>query len=255
MKIRLVFRAMVGAAALAVSIGAAVVAGTADELGDAYVHQRMAMIERIKQNAMAARHLTRRPALSGRVLRAMSLVPRHEFVSAKLRRFAYIDMPLPLGHGQSISQPYIVALMTDLAAVRETDIVFETGTGAGYHAAILSRLAKRVVSVEVIAPLALRASATLRRLGYRNVQVITGDGYHGWRKGGPYDVIILKEAVVDIPPPLLAQLKPGGRLVAPIGPRKGPQFLTLIEKGRNGAIKRTPILPVRFTPMQGGERI
>ena len=250
-----VFRAMVGAAALAVSVGVAVVATTADEPRDAYLPQRLAMIERIKHNAMAARRLTRRPAIEGRVLEAMSAVPRHQFVSAKLRRFAYADTPLPLGHGQSISQPYIVALMTDLAAVRASDIVFETGTGAGYHAAILSRLAKRVVSLEVIAPLALRASATLRRLGYRNVTVIAGDGYHGWPKGGPYDVIIVKEAVVDVPPPLLAQLKPGGRLVAPIGPRKGPQFLTLIEKGRDGAIKRTPILPVRFTPMQGGERI
>lgn len=252
MKIGRLFRAMVGAAALAVSIGAA---GAREKPGDGFVPQRMAMIERIKQNAQAARRFTGRPALSGRVLRTMALVPRHEFVSARLRRFAYFDTPLPLGHGQSISQPFLVALMTDLAGVRKTDIVFETGTGAGYHAAILSRLARRVVSVEVIAPLALRASATLRRLGYRNVRVIAGDGYHGWPKGGPYDVIIVKEAVVDIPPPLLAQLKPGGRLVAPIGPRKGPQFLTLIEKGANGAITRTPVLPVRFTPMQGGERI
>lgn len=252
MKIRRVILGVVGAAGLAIAIGAA---GAVEKPGDAYAPQRMAMIERIKWNAMAARRVTRRPAIEGRVLEAMAHVPRHEFVSARLRRFAYADTALPLGHGQSISQPYIIALMTDLAAVRPSDIVFETGTGAGYHAAILSRLAKRVVSVEVIAPLALSASATLKRLGYRNVRVIAGDGYHGWPKGGPYDVIIVKEAVVDVPPPLLAQLKPGGRLVAPIGPRKGPQFLTLIVKGPNGAITRTPVLPVRFTPMQGGERI
>jgi protein-L-isoaspartate(D-aspartate) O-methyltransferase len=145
--------------------------------------------------------------------------------------------------------------MTDLGNITRSDVVFETGTGAGYHTAVLAALARRVVSVEVIAPLALKASATLKRLGYANAAVHLGDGYYGWKSGAPYDVMIVKEAVGHIPPPLLRQLKPGGRLVIPIGPRDADQQLTLVEKSREGKLREWNILPVRFTPMQGGERI
>jgi protein-L-isoaspartate(D-aspartate) O-methyltransferase len=220
-----------------------------------YSAARAAMVARILQHAQALKRQTGRKLPDARVLEAMGTVPRHEFVPERLRRYAYLDTPLPLGHGQSISQPFVIALMTDLGRVRQTDVVFETGTGAGYHAAVLARLARRVVSVEVIAPLARRAAATLKRLGYANVRVHIGDGYYGWTAGAPYDAIIVKEAVGHVPEPLLDQLKPGGRLVIPLGPRDGTQQLTLVEKGADGKLREREILPVRFTPMQGGERI
>jgi len=227
----------------------------ADAAADAYAQARAAMVSRILLYGRSLQQRTGRKLPDARVLDAMRKVPRHEFVPARFRPHAYRDTPLPLGHGQSLSQPFIIALMTDLGRVRRTDVVFETGTGAGYHTAILALLARRVVSVEVIAPLALKASAALRRLGYANAAVHLGDGYYGWKAGGPYDVMIIKEAVDDIPPPLLAQLKPGGRMVVPIGPRDGTQILTLVEKGADGRLRHTRILPVRFTPLQGGERI
>jgi protein-L-isoaspartate(D-aspartate) O-methyltransferase len=186
---------------------------------------------------------------------AMGTVPRHEFVPVELRHLAYLDTPLPLGQEQNIAQPYLVALMTHLARVDARDIVFETGTGAGYHAAVLSMLAARVVSVEVVSPLALRASATLKALDYDNVEVIASDGYYGAPGKGPFDAMIVKEALDHVPPPLLAQLKRGGRLVLPLGPPQGPQFLTVIEKLPDGRTRSTRILPVSFSPLQGGERI
>jgi protein-L-isoaspartate(D-aspartate) O-methyltransferase len=220
-----------------------------------YAAARKAMVARILQHARALRRYNGRKLPDARVLGAMAKVPRHEFLPLKLRAYAYLDTPLPLGHGQSLSQPFLVALMTDLGNIARGDVVFETGTGAGYHTAILASLARRVVSVEVIAPLALKASAALKRLGYANAAVHLGDGYYGWKAGAPYDVMIVKEAVGHIPPPLLRQLKPGGRLVIPIGPRDATQQLTLVEKGRDGKLREQSILPVRFTPMQGGERI
>lgn len=220
-----------------------------------YDEARREMVSRILQHARALRRRSGRKLPDARVLAAMAKVPRHEFLPEKLRAYAYLDTPLPLGHGQSISQPFLIALMTDLGRVRQTDVVFETGTGAGYHTAVLAELARRVVSVEVIPPLALKAAATLKRLGYANVRVHTGDGYYGWKAGAPYDVMIVKEAVGHIPPPLLQQLKRGGRLVIPLGPRDATQQLTLVERGRDGKLHEQSILPVRFTPMQGGERI
>jgi protein-L-isoaspartate(D-aspartate) O-methyltransferase len=220
-----------------------------------YGRARKAMVARILQHARGLRRQTGHRLPDARVLAAMAKVPRHEFLPEKLRPYAYLDTPLPLGHGQSISQPFLVALMTDLGRIKPSDVVFETGTGAGYHAAVLAELARRVVSVEVIAPLALKASATLKRLGYANVRVHTGDGYYGWKAGGPYDVMMVKEAVGHIPPPLLRQLKRGGRLVIPLGPRDATQQLTLVERSRDGTLHEEAILPVRFTPMQGGERI
>lgn len=228
---------------------------TSEPTARQYAAARKAMVARILQHARALRAHNGRKLPDARVLAVMGKVPRHEFVPPKLKRYAYLDTPLPLGHGQSLSQPFLIALMADLGRIAKSDVVFETGTGAGYHTAVLAELARRVVSVEVIAPLALKASATLRRLGYANAAVHLGDGYYGWKAGGPYDVMIIKEAVGHIPPPLLRQLKPGGRMVIPIGPRGGAQQLTLVEKGRDGKLREQDILPVRFTPMQGGERI
>lgn len=240
---------------LAVALAAVTAANAAQGADEIFDRLRHAMVERIIANAETVRRSTGLAPPSQAVLDAIAKVPRHAFVPKKLRIIAYVDQPLPLGHGQSISQPYIVALMTDLARIKPTDTVFETGTGLGYHAAVLSLLARKVVSVEVVPPLGRAAAATLQHLGYANVETHIGDGYYGWKAGAPYDAIIVKEAVGHVPPPLLDQLKPGGRMVIPLGPNEGPQHLTVIEKGLDGKIKETRILPVRFTPLQGGERI
>lgn len=220
-----------------------------------FQEMRRQLIASIRLQARATAHVTGVAALDEKVLEIMHEVPRHEFVPEKLRAYSYLDVPLPLGYEQNISQPYLIALMTHLAAVRKTDIVFETGTGAGYQAAILARLCKRVYSMEVVAPLALAAANRLKRLGYRNVEVKTGDGFYGWPEKGPYDAIIVKEAVRYIPPPLLNQLKAGGRLVVPVGPLDQSQTLKLVTKDGAGRLHHRDILPVRFSPLQGGERI
>lgn len=216
---------------------------------------RSLMVEELRRHAFLASAETGIKAIDIAVLEAMSEVPRHEFVPEPIRHYAYLNTPLPLGHDQNISQPFIIALMTHLARIEKDDSVFETGTGAGYHGAILSRLAKRVFSVEVVKPLVAGAKARLEELGYDNIEIRHGDGYYGWREKGPFDVMIIKEAIHHIPPPLLNQLKPGGRMVAPVGPLDGAQILKLIEKGEDGQITERAILPVRFSPLQGGERI
>jgi protein-L-isoaspartate(D-aspartate) O-methyltransferase len=189
-----------------------------------------------------------------RVLDAMRAVPRHAFVPEDLRAYAYGDHPLPVGHDQNIAAPFLVALMTEVVALEPDDVVFETGTGAGYHAAILSFLVKEVYSVEVVQPLADRATRILKDLGYDNVHVQASDGYFGWAAHAPFDAVIVKEAIDHVPPPLLGQLKRGGRMVLPLGPARGPQYLTVITKGADGEVSERRIMPVRFSPLQGGER-
>ncbi|MEN8198124.1 MAG: protein-L-isoaspartate O-methyltransferase [Pseudomonadota bacterium] len=220
-----------------------------------FAEHRAEMLAVIARHARAASELTGIRRIDPHIMAAMGTVPRHEFVPDNLRDLAYLDTPLPLGREQNVAQPYLVALMTHLARIETGDVVFETGTGAGYHAAVLSLLAARVVSVEVVSPLALRASAKLKALNFGNVEVIASDGYYGAPGKGPFDAMIVKEAIDHVPPPLLAQLKPGGRLVLPLGPLEGPQFLTVVEKLPDGRTRDTRILPVTFTPLQGGERI
>lgn len=220
-----------------------------------YGPQRLAMVRAIQFHAELAASETGVAEIAPRILDVMAEVPRHEFVPEALRGYAYADTPLPVAEGQNLAMPYLVALMTHVAEIGPGDTVFETGTGAGYHAAVLSRLARRVVSVEVLAPLALQAADTLKRLGYDNVEVIAADGYYGAPRHAPFDVVIVKEAVDHVPPALLAQLNPGGRMVLPLGPRRGPQTLTVVRKDAEGRISRRGILEVRFTPLQGGERI
>lgn len=183
-----------------------------------------------------------------RVLAAMRAVPRHEFVPEDQRHFAYDDRPLPIGHGQTISQPYIVAFMTEQLRPQPMDKVLEIGTGSGYQAAILSGLVKEVFSIEIVAPLAKRAEADLRRLGYTNVFVRAGDGYKGWLEHAPFDSVIVTCAPDQVPRPLIEQLKEGGRMVIPVGPEGGVQELYLLEK-RGGELKQKAVLPVRFVPM------
>ena len=182
-----------------------------------------------------------------RVLEAMRSTARHLFVPDNLVEQAYTDHPLPIGHGATISQPYIVAFMTELLDVKPTHKVLEIGTGSGYQAAILSQLADRVCSVEIVPELGREASARLRDLGYSNVRVLISDGYAGWPAEAPFDRIILTAAPLEIPPALLDQLKVGGKLVAPVGGRE--QFLYVVEKQAAGTLRRTVSIPVRFVPM------
>ena len=220
-----------------------------------YEAMRALLVSAVREHIQATASQTGVTTLDDDVIEAIASTPRHEFVPPPLRKLAYLDIPLPLGHEQNISQPFLIALMTQLAKVRKDDVVFETGTGAGYQAAILTHLADRVYSVEVVEPLAKQAKDRLARLGYDGVEVKRSDGYYGWPEKGPFDVIIIKEAVHHIPPPLLNQLKPGGRMVAPVGPLGQSQTLKLIIKGQNGQLEQRDILPVRFAPLQGGERI
>ena len=199
--------------------------------------------------AMVASQIAARGVQDPRVLDAMRAVPRHEFVPAALREDAYGDSPLPIGHGQTISQPYIVALMTELARPSPADRVLEVGTGSGYQAAVLSRLVAQVFSVELVDPLAQSAASTLRRLGYGNVTVRSGDGYLGWPDEAPFDIIIVTAAPEEVPAALLAQLKPGGRLIVPVGRVYDVQDLQLIEKDATGRVSTRSVIPVRFVPM------
>ncbi len=216
---------------------------------------RLGMLEAVAREAALAQEITGIAALDERVLNAMARVPRHLFIPEPLRRFAYLPRPLPVWQGQNTASPYLIALMTHLAEIEPGDSVFETGTGAGYHAAILAELGARVFSLEIIAPLAAETGTTLARLGYREqVETRVGDGYYGWPEAAPFDAIIVKESIDHVPTPLLEQLKPGGKLVMPLGGAEGPQFLTVIELTEGGRMKQRPVLPVLFSPLQGGER-
>lgn len=194
-------------------------------------------------------------AIDPKVLDVMRIVPRHDFVPPDIKAYAYNNHPLPIGHGQNIAAPLLIALMTHLAELKPDDAVFETGTGAGYHAAVLSHLVKAVYSIEVIEPLAEQAARMLEERHDKNVMVRAGDGYDGWPAHAPFDAIILKESLDHVPVRLLAQLKPGGRLVMPLGPADGAQDLTVIRRTADGRLTQKRIMPVRFSPMQGGDRL
>ena len=190
-------------------------------------------------------------ALNARVIEVMGKIPRHEFVPLELQPFAYVNAPLPVGCGKTISQPFIIALMTDLLEPQPGDVVLEIGAGVGYQAAILAELVKQVYSVEIIEELALNAERRLQRLGYRNVYVRVGNGYYGWPEHAPFDKIIVTAAPDLFPPPLIAQLKPGGRMVIPTGITETQQ-LVLVEKAADGRLVTREILPVRFSELEAG---
>jgi len=183
------------------------------------------------------------------VLRAMRKTPREEFIPLAVREFAYEDGPLPIGYGQTISQPYIVAFMTEMLDIKTDQRVLEIGTGSGYQAAILSSLAKEVDTIEIVPELARSASVTLDRLGYKNVFVREGDGYNGWPEKAPFERIILTAAPAELPNTLTDQLQPGGKLLAPIGEQFSVQDLRVVEKTADGRIITRTVLPVRFVPM------
>ncbi len=191
----------------------------------------------------------RTPVRDKRVLEAMGTVPRHLFVREKDVSSAYNDHPLPIGYGQTISQPYIVAYMTEMLEVEPQHRVLEVGTGSAYQAAVLACLVKDVYTVEIVRALAKEASDRLWRLSYRNVQVKTADGYFGWEEHAPFDRIIVTAAATLVPPPLLQQLKPGGKMCIPVGGQYTVQYLTLVEKSPEGTITMRKVLPVRFVPL------
>ena len=230
------------------------VAAPAPEEAPDFTAQRAEMVRLVREEARLVAETTGIAEIDPGVLEAMGEVPRHAFVPEPLVPYAYLPTPLPIHPEQRLAAPFLVALMTHLADIGPGDRVLETGTGEGYHAAVLARLGAEVYSVELIPDLARDAAKRLSALGYRNVRVQEGDGYFGWREAAPFDAIIVKEAVDDVPGPLLAQLKPGGRLVLPLGPLYGRQQLTVIRKAGDGSLREEHILPVRFTPFQGGER-
>ena len=213
------------------------------------------MLHTIEAECRLTGALTGRSAIRPEVMAALAGVDRRRFVPAPLKPFAYADSPLPIGSGQTISQPFIVALMTDLLAPGPDDLVLEVGTGSGYQAAVLSRLAREVVSVEILAEHAARAAKRLAAAGCANVEVHCGDGSLGWRERAPFDQIMVTAAAGRVPPALIEQLRPGGRLVIPIGPMFGPQELLLIDKDRAGVCASRSVLGVAFVPLTGASSL
>lgn len=225
-----------------------------DETQEAVGPQRShpAFGERIEErNQMVKRQIEMREVKDPNVLRVMRLVPRHAFVPEVQRRHAYEDRPLYIGHGQTISQPYIVAFMTEALKLDPNSVVLEIGTGSGYQAAVCAEIAKEVYTIEIVEALAASAGERLERLGYDNVTTRLGDGYFGWEEHAPFDSIIVTAAASHVPPPLIEQLKPGGRMVIPVGASFMTQLLLLLEKDADGKIVTRQIGAVRFVPLTG----
>ena len=212
------------------------------------VRERAAMVETIRALARSNTGVLGQQGLSEKVLQAMGQTKRHLFIPDRSCAVAYADRPIPIGLGQTISQPFIVALMTELADVAPDHVVLEVGTGSGYQAAILAQLARKVCTIEIIPSLAQAATQTLKDLGYENVSVRLGDGYTGWPECGPFDAIVVTAALGQLPPPLIEQLKVGGRLVMPVGPAYGTQELTVVEKIAPGKTTTRAVAFVRFVP-------
>jgi protein-L-isoaspartate(D-aspartate) O-methyltransferase len=222
-------------------------AETNDE--NAYQTLRRNMVQEIRQDAQLTSSEIGKDTFNRNVMEVMGTVPRHRFVPQRLRDHAYDNRPLPIGYGQTISQPYIVALMTDLLEVDKDDVVLEIGTGSGYQAAVLSPLVKHVYTMEIIEALGEDAAERLTQLGYDNVTTRIADGYYGWKERAPFDAIIVTAAAGSIPPPLVEQLKPGGRMVIPVGGAFLTQQLMRVEKDPGGQVTTKQILPVRFVPL------
>ncbi len=217
--------------------------------GDPYRADRERMVE---EHIAGTTGFGKTPIKDPAVLSAMRTVPRHEFVPERLVKKAYADRPLPIGHGQTISQPSIVAAMTELLKLPKDAVVLEIGTGSGYHAAVLGQVAREVYTIEIVEPLAAAAKERLSKLGYANVHAKQGDGYFGWKEHGPYDAIVVTAAASHIPPPLVEQLKPGGRMVIPVGPPLQVQNLMLVEKSEDGNVTQRNIRTVQFAHLMRG---
>ena len=220
-------------------------------IADDYTLQRQQMVAAIEDDVQITAKYIDKKSFNTLVLQAMNTVPRHEFVPANMRSVAYENRPLPIGFGQTISQPYIVALMTDLLQPQPGQRVLEIGTGSGYQAAILSQLVAEVYSIEIIEELGKSTTQLLTRLDYDNIKTRIADGYDGWPQHAPFDSIIVTAAISHIPPPLVKQLKNGGRMVIPVGTRFQTQYLTLVEKDKQGKVTTRQLLPVIFVPFTG----
>lgn len=222
-----------------------------------FAEMRRALAQAIELTVNSARSRDGRPAIDPRVIAAMGKVPRQEFAPPDLRPYAYLDRPLTVGPGpdSTISQPSLVAMMTDLLSIKHGQKVLEVGVGGGYHTAILAEMTPDVFSVEFDPKVARSAKRTLERLGYGRAKVNVADGYYGWRPDAPYDAILVRMAIPDVTSALIEQLKPGGRLVAPVGPAEGVQILVLLHKGADGRVTETGIMPVRFRALPGGTRL
>lgn len=223
----------------------------ASSMEEHYMQKRQHMVRLIEQDVHQTSKYLDTEALDSKVLQAIGTVPRHKFVIPETLEEAYHNNPLPIGYGQTISQPYIVAIMTDLLKLSAGDTVLEIGTGSGYQAAVLSELVKQVYSIEIIAPLAEQASLRFKDLGYTNISTKIADGYYGWEEHAPFDAIIVTAAASHIPHALLEQLKPGGRMMIPVGSNFMTQQLLLITKDPDGQLQTRQILPVRFVPLTG----
>ena len=210
--------------------------------------QRHALALEVERDVGDTTHYTGRVLLTPSVMQAIRTVPRHEFVPQQYRIHAYENRPLPIGDGQTISQPYIVAIMTELADVNDGSVVLEIGTGSGYQAAVLAEIVDHVYTIEIIETLGRRAQETLERLEYENVTVMVGDGYKGWPEHAPFDAIIVTAAPENVPQPLIEQLAVGGKMVVPVGPQLGAQSLQVLEKQEDGSVTTLDTLPVRFVP-------
>ncbi len=218
---------------------------------DAHAAAREGMLREVAAMARETSRETGRPVFADAVIAALRRVPRHAFVPAALVAVAYENRPLPIGLGQTISQPYIVALSTDLLDLRPEHRVLEIGTGSGYQAAVLAEIAASVATIEIVEPLGRAAAARLATLGYRNVEVRIGDGYRGWPERAPFDRILVTAAAPEVPAPLVEQLARGGRMVIPVGSSQFAQQLLLVEKRADGSVNSTVVLPVRFVPLTG----
>jgi protein-L-isoaspartate(D-aspartate) O-methyltransferase len=216
-----------------------------------YAAQHEALILEIEANVERTRGYLGKSALDSRVMDAMATVPRHEFVPAPLREIAYDNRPLPIGYGQTISQPYIVAIMTDLLDLPAGCTALDIGTGSGYQAAILAEICETVYTIEIVEPLGQEARARLERLGYQNVRSRIGDGFFGWPEAAPFDAIVVAAVADELPLPLVEQIKPGGRMIIPIGTRLSGQDLILVTKNSAGETSTRSILPVIFVPLTG----
>ena len=218
-----------------------------------FEEERREMVAAIRTIAEHMAHQIGKTALDERVLRAMAKVPRHEFVPVEVQSYAYLDRPIPIGFDKTISQPFMVAVMTDLLELKPDDVVLEIGTGLGYQSAVLAELASRVYSVEIIDELAQRAIRRLKQQGYTNIEVRIGNGYAGWPEHAPFDKVIVTAAPDLIPTPLINQLKAGGRMVIPVG-LLGAQQLVVAEKNRNGRVTTKEIMPVLFSVLEGSDQ-
>lgn len=209
------------------------------------------LLKEVEAEARSTRRFTGRSKFSDATMQALGTVPRHRFVPPELRQNAYDNRPLPIGHHQTISQPYIVALMTDLLAPGPGQRILEVGTGCGYQTAVLAETGAEIYSIEIVEPLAQVAASLLSELGYDRVHTRIGDGYYGWPEYAPYDGVIVTAAAPEVPDTLCEQLKPGGRLVIPVGTPYASQELLLIEKDAHGELHRKTVLPVAFVPLTG----